>query len=123
MPKSGETICLAAGNYGTFRGAAKPGKVTIRSKRGAKVRMALDLDGAANLRIEDVTIPSATIRGLTRNVTIADSRFTGLALVDTDAMADADVVFDGNTHANIDTCRTAFKGASAWSVIPASPRV
>ena len=44
----------------------KPGAVTIRPSAGANVRMALDFDGAANLRIEDVTIPSATIRGRTQ---------------------------------------------------------
>ena len=40
-----------------------------RRSAGAEARMALDFDGAANLRIEDVTIPSATIRGPTRNLT------------------------------------------------------
>ena len=108
--KAGDTICLAAGNYGTFRGAVKPGPVTIRAKRGAKARMVLDFDGVANLRIEDVTIPSATIRGPTRNLTIADSRFTGIALVNTDAMRRANVVFDGNTHSDIDTCLSCLQG-------------
>ena len=108
--RKGDTICLAAGNYGTFRGAAKPGMVTIRPKPGARARMALDLDGAMNLRIEKMTIPSATIRGAARNITIADSRFTGITVVNADQMADAGILFDGNTHSNIDTCKTCFQG-------------
>ena len=108
--RKGDTICLAAGNYGTFRGAAKPGMVTIRPKPGARARMALDLDGAMNLRIEKLTIPSANIRGAARNITIADSRFTGITVVNADQMADAHILFDGNTHSNIDTCKTCFQG-------------
>ena len=34
--RKGDTICLAAGNYGTFRGAAKPGLVDDPSKPGAR---------------------------------------------------------------------------------------
>ena len=64
-----------------------------------------------NLRIEKMTIPSATIRGAERNITIADSRFTGITVVNADQMADAGILFDGNTHSNIDTCRPASRAA------------
>ena len=73
--------------------------------------MALDFDGVANLRIEDVTIPSATIRGPTRNLTIADSRFTGhRGRQHRRHDGGANVGFDGNTHSDIDTCRSCLQG-------------
>ena len=41
--------------------------------------MKLALDSVANLRIEHMRIGAATIGGATHDVTIAKSRFTGIA--------------------------------------------
>jgi parallel beta helix pectate lyase-like protein len=107
----GETVCLASGRYGTFYGGKKQGgPVAIRAQRGAKVSMALDLDSTVNLRLEDLTITTAQIRGTSRNITIAHSRFTGLAIVHADLMENANIVFDHNVHADVDTCTSCFQG-------------
>jgi hypothetical protein len=107
----GETVCLAAGHYGTFYGGRKEdGPVAIRAERGAKVTMALNLDSTVNLRLDGLTITSASISGRSRNITIANSRFTGLTIVHADQMEHANIVFDHNVHSDIDTCTSCFQG-------------
>jgi hypothetical protein len=108
--RPGETICLASGRYGIFRAGSKSGVVTLRPRPGATARMALDFDPAVNVRVDGVTVTGADIRGRSRNLTIANSKFTGIAVVNVDEMANANVVFDRNTHADIDTCATCFQG-------------
>jgi hypothetical protein len=105
-----QTICLASGSYGTFRAGSKPGVVTVRARPGATASMALDFEPAVNVRIDGVTVTSANIAGPSRNVTIANSTFTGIAVVNAENMVNANVVFDGNTHANIDTCAACYAG-------------
>jgi hypothetical protein len=97
----GSTLYLASGNYGTFSGAAKGGLVTVVPEPGAAVTMAIDFNGAANVRVQGVTITSATIEGSTHDVTIAGSTFTGDAVIRPDRMTNANVVLDGNTHNGI----------------------
>lgn len=106
----GQTICLASGSYGTFRAGSKSGVVTVRPRRGATARMALAFDPAVNVRVDGVTVTGADIRGRSRNLTISNSKFTGIAVVNVDQMRDANVLFDRNTHADIDTCTTCFQG-------------
>lgn len=106
----GQTICLKSGDYGSFYGGRKSGPVGIRARSGAQVKMSLEFDSVANLRIDGVMITSASIGGDTRNLTIANSRFTGLAVVHADQFHNANVVFDHNVHANIDTCTTCYQG-------------
>ena len=108
--QGGETICLEDGDYGTFRAATKPRTVTVRSAPGARARLKLELRDVANLRLERLTIRAATIGGTTHDLRIADSRFTGIAVVDAAQMHDANVVFERNTHADIDTCVTCYQG-------------
>jgi hypothetical protein len=106
----GQTVCLAAGRYGTFRGGTKPGAVAVRARPGDAVSIAVDFNPAVNVRVEGVTVRTAFVGGPSRDVTLARSRFTGLAAVNVDQMADANVVFDRNTHADIDTCATCRQG-------------
>jgi Right handed beta helix region/Bacterial TSP3 repeat len=106
----GETICLAAGSYGTFRAGSKPGVVAVRPQAGAMPSMSLNFASAANVLVEGVTITGGTVSGTSRNVTVANSTFTGLFLVRASQMTNANIVFDGNTHSNIDTCTTCFQG-------------
>jgi Right handed beta helix region len=101
---AGQTVCLTAGSYGTFYAGRKAGRVGVRAQHGARVTMALEFDSVVNLRLENVTITSAVIQGESRNITIARSRFTGLTLVRAERLEDANIVFDGNRHADIDTC-------------------
>ena len=96
----GQTVCLAGGSYGVFRGGVKPGLVTVRAQPAASPRLSLEFSGADNIRIEDVTIKGGVLSGGTRNVTIAHSRFTGILLIDQDT-PNPRIVLDHNTHNNI----------------------
>jgi Right handed beta helix region len=93
-------VCIAGGSYGVFRGGNKPGIVNVRAGPGASPSLSLDLNGANNIRIEDVTITGGVLHGGTRNVTIADSRFTGILIVDQET-PNPRIVLDHNTHNNI----------------------
>jgi hypothetical protein len=108
--RAGQTICLASGDYGTFYGGKKPGPVVVRAKPGAHVTLTLDLTSTVNLRVEHVTVAGADISGASRDITVAHSRFTGIAAIHADQMTDAHIVFDHNVHANIDPCATCFAG-------------
>jgi Right handed beta helix region/Bacterial TSP3 repeat len=96
----GQTVCLASGSYGVFRGGTKPGIVTVRAQRAASPSLSLDFDGANNIRIEDVTITGGVLSGGTRNVTVAHSRFTGILIVDQETPS-PNIVLDRNTHNDI----------------------
>jgi parallel beta helix pectate lyase-like protein len=98
--KPGRTVCLADGNYGTFRGGAKRGLVTVRAQPGASASLSLELNGSRNIRIQDVTITGGLITGGTRNVTVAHSRFTGIIVIDQETRR-PNIVLDHNTHNNI----------------------
>jgi hypothetical protein len=100
--RGGDTVRLASGSYGTFAGAAKSGGVvTVAPEAGASVTMSINFNGASFVRVEGVTIPYAVVQGASHDVTIAKSTFTGDALIRSERMANANVVFDGNTHNNI----------------------
>ncbi|WP_233582710.1 right-handed parallel beta-helix repeat-containing protein [Corallococcus sp. CA053C] len=96
---AGQTICLASGSYGTFSAGAKPGVVTVKPQSGATPTLALHFNGANNVRLEGLTLTSAALLGSTRNVTITGSRFTGAATID--GVSQSNILFDGNTHLNI----------------------
>ena len=84
--------------------------MTVRPQPGATAGMALDFAPAVNVRVDGVTVTSANIAGRSRNLTIANSKFTGIAVVDAEQMVNANVVFDGNTHADIDTSTSWYPG-------------
>jgi Right handed beta helix region len=106
----GQTVCLASGGYGKFIAGRKPGLVGIRAQRGARVTMALEFDSVVDLHIDGVIVTSALIEGASRNITIAHSHFTGLAVVLTDQMVNANIRFDHNVHANVNTCTSCYAG-------------
>ena len=96
----GQTVCLASGHYGTFRGGTKRGTVTVRAQPGASPSLELEFDGAKNIRVADVTIREGFITGGTRNVTVAHSRFTGNLVID-QTTRHPHIVLNRNTHNNI----------------------
>jgi hypothetical protein len=108
--KAGQTICLAPGRYGAFHAGPKDGRVTVRSKTGRSATMALALTGADNVTIDHVTITAADIDAASRNVTVSHSRFEGIAAIHVGKIANANILFDRNTHVNVDTCMTCFSG-------------
>jgi hypothetical protein len=97
----GDTIYLATGSYGTFSGSAKSLTVTIAPESGATPTMSINFNGATNLKVTGAKITSATVQGTSRNITIANSTFTGDTVIRPDQMTNANIVFDGNTHNNI----------------------
>ncbi len=100
----GDTIELAAGNYGTFQGSPKSGLVTLAAQPGAAVRMELDFDGASNITIDGATITDAYLGGSTRNITVRNSDIPGQVVFRTDELANANVLFERNLHHDWDKC-------------------
>jgi hypothetical protein len=98
----GQVICLGSGNYGTFHGAKKSGDVFLVAQSGATPSIDLEFDGATHIIIDGLTISGATLLNATKAITIRNSNFTGGLRFD--ALANADVLLDSNTHNNIMTC-------------------
>jgi hypothetical protein len=98
----GQVICLASGNYGAFRGAKKTGDVFLVPQPGATPSIDLEFDGATHVIVDGLTITGATLLNATKAITIRHSTFTGGLRFD--ALANADVLLDSNTHNNIMTC-------------------
>ena len=108
--QGGDTIMLAPGDYGRFAGGSKSSTVTLKPQAGASPAMDVEFAGASNVRLEGLTIGDLEISGSTRDVSVAGSRFTGFAVIRTSEMSNANVVLDGNTHADINTCGGCYEG-------------
>jgi hypothetical protein len=92
---AGDTICLSAGNYGTFRGAAKRGTVTLSGDPRAPASMTLDFRSASGLVLDHLRIRGGSLNRGTRNVLIRNSTFTAPTTID--GLANANVRFDRDT--------------------------
>jgi hypothetical protein len=110
--QGGDRILLASGSYGDFTGGSKSSVVTIMPEPGASASMSLSFNGASNIRVEGLTITNLWFAGLTHDVTVARSTFTGQAVIRADDMADANVVLDGNSHPSINVggCGDCYEG-------------
>jgi hypothetical protein len=106
----GDRILLAAGDYGSFAAGVKDSTVTLTPQPGATATIALMFNPAANVRIDGLTISDLAFEGATHDITVENSLFTGHAVVRSDQMVDADIVFDHNRHPNIDVCDQCFEG-------------
>lgn len=101
-------ICLATGNYGTFTGTNKA--VTITKQDGATPAMAFSFGtGDRSFTLDGMTITSGAIAGNSSNysdsnnpkdITVKNSTFTGGLRIE--YIANANILFDSNTHNNID---------------------
>jgi hypothetical protein len=108
--KAGDRVLLASGDYGTFSGGTKSGTVTVTPQAGASVSMALSFNGASGIRVDGLSIDWLIFQGTTKNVTVANSSFTGSATVRAEQLSNSNIVFDHNTHAGIDVCSTCYEG-------------
>ena len=111
--QGGDRILLASGSYGEFTAnGSKASTVTILPQSGATASISLQFSGASNVRVDGLTITDLEFQGSTRNVTVANSIFTGQAVIRTDQMVNANVVLDGNQHANINVggCGNCYEG-------------
>lgn len=108
---TGQTLCLATGNYGTFTGVSKA--ITITAESGATPTMQLDFEKKYNpngFTLDGLTISYADVLGNSanfsdasrpRNFTIKNSTFNGA--IRFDSIDNANISLDHNTHNNIDT--------------------
>jgi len=108
--RGGDTIHLASGNYGTFSGGSKSSTVTITPASGASASMALTFSGANHIRLDGVTIQWLTFTGSTHDVTVANATFQGAAVIRSDQMSNANIVFDHVSVPNVDVCSTCYEG-------------
>ncbi len=104
----GDTIRLASGVYGTFRGGAKPATVTLAPAPGAAASIEPSLIGASNLAFDGLTIPDAYMTG-SRDLVFRNSRFKGMTVVDA-SIANANIVFDHDKFDGIDMCAWCYEG-------------
>jgi hypothetical protein len=106
----GDTILLAAGDYGKFAGGAKSGAVTLRPQAGAGVTMHPTFNGAANIVIDGMTLSGIDISGKSHDIRVTNSRFTDQAMVDGSSMANANITFDHDSFDGIDACANCYEG-------------
>jgi hypothetical protein len=111
---SGEVVCLDAGDYGTWTGTDKP--LTITSRERTAVTMEINFTtGSGNFTIDSLTIRGGRITNGAKNLIIRNSTFTGSLVFD--AVSEANILLDNNTHINIDSCSACSPAAIhlAWS--------
>jgi len=96
----GQTVCLASGDYGLFRGLRRDSPVTLLAPKGVTALMELSLAGASNIVLDGLTLSGGSISGTTTNVTIRNSTFVGSTTID--GLVNANVLFDHDTFNNID---------------------
>jgi hypothetical protein len=109
---AGDTIVLAAGDYGTFRGALMPGPVTLAAAPGAQVRMAVQFAPASNIVLQGIDVTGLEIAGAaSHDITVRDSRFDrSQAIIRTSDLRESDILFDHNVHAGFVKCAHCYEG-------------
>jgi hypothetical protein len=104
-------LCLASGSYGTFRGALRSAPVTVRPRDGQFPTMSLSFNPASNITIDGLVLDEVELADArTRNITVRNSRITGQTTLRTGELADANVLFDANTHRDWDKCSSCGEG-------------
>jgi hypothetical protein len=108
--RAGDTIVLADGSYGTFRGAAKSGVVTIKAASGATASMSLQFSSAANLVFDGLRFSNIEMDGSTHDITVRNSTITGQTVFRTGELQNSDILFDRNVHGAWDKCSGCGEG-------------
>jgi len=95
---SGQVICLASGNYGTWTGTSKA--IVLRATEGAVPLMRFDFTtGDANFTVDGVSGAGGSITGSAHDITVRNSSFnTTLAF---DGPVNSHILFDHNVHSGI----------------------
>jgi hypothetical protein len=109
---AGDAIVLSAGDYGTFRGGMKPGRVVLEAAPGAAVRMAVRFSPAANITLDHLEIAGLEIGDArSHDLTVRNSRFErSQAVIRTGELSEAKVVLERNVHAGFDKCASCYEG-------------
>lgn len=107
----GETILLRTGDYGRFRGGMKRARVTLKAAPGETPRMAVRFKPARNITLDGITITDLQIgHPRSRDLTVRNSRFDGAqAVIRTDELSNANILFERNTHAGFDSCPSCYE--------------
>ncbi len=95
---AGETVCLASGDYGSWGGTNKP--IVVGPAPGAAVSMGISFgSGDTGFTLIGVTSRGGTVTAGAHDFVVRDTVFTGV--VRFDGLAGANVLFDHNSHNNI----------------------
>src|SRR5262249_4967277 len=109
--QAGDTITLAAGSYGTFRGAMKSGEGVVKAAPGAAVSMALDFNPASHITLDAVTITHADIAdSRTKNITIRNSDVPGQVTLRTGELQNANILLDRDVFRDWNKCSSCGEG-------------
>jgi hypothetical protein len=111
--QGGDTIHLAAGDYGTWSpSSSKSSVVTITPQPGARVQIYPSIY-VSNIKFDGLVIDGAYLNGA-KNVSIVNSTVTSMMRVDTPTSApNANILIDHNTFSNINVCSTCYEGRLA----------
>jgi hypothetical protein len=103
--RGGDTIHLASGSYGEFRGGMKSGRVRLIPARGANPRMSISFNPAANITLYGITITDGYLAdSRTRNITIRKADVPGQIWLDTRDLTNSNVVLADSVFHDWDTC-------------------
>jgi hypothetical protein len=110
---AGQTVCLASGSYGTWQGTNK--QITIRAAAGATPTMGYQFgSGDSGFTLDGLSGMGGSISGGASNITVRNSAFNTCASF---SGAQTNVVFDSNTHNNINaTCGNSRLGLGGSGV-------
>ncbi len=100
---SGQVLCLATGDYtAQSMSAAKAGMVTIRPQESAAPVVSPNLtSGASNITFDDLEVEAMDVASSVHDITVRNSEFTGFAYIDSTGMSNDDILFENNTHVDI----------------------
>jgi hypothetical protein len=108
---AGDTIVLSSGDYGVFRGAMKPGEVTLTPAPGEQVTMRLLFRPAANITIDGMRLESIEIAdSRSKAITVRNSDVTGQTTLRTGELQDAGILLDRNVHRDWNACANCPEG-------------
>jgi hypothetical protein len=110
---TGQTICLASGDYGTFQGTNKA--ITIKRADGATPTMRISFgSGDSGFTLDGMAGMGGTLASGVSGVTVKNSAFNTCTNF---GGSMTNVVFDSNTHININaTCGNSRLGLGASGV-------
>lgn len=96
--KSGQTVCLATGSYGSWTGTGKA--IAIAAAPDASPTMTIRFNGDAHgFTLSGIRGMGGQISAGARNITIENSTFAGAVAIN--GLANANVIFDHDTFVNI----------------------
>jgi hypothetical protein len=108
--QAGDTIVLAPGDYGTFRGSEKPGMVTLKANPGTAT-MRFEFNPATNITLDGLTIAGGHFgTARTKNIVVRNSDVPGQIVFRTDALANANILLENNVHRDWDMCDSCAGG-------------